>query len=256
MDQQREANGPGIRVGLERAFSKLGRGSRAQARDWILAGRVKVNGRVERFVYAWVDLEKDEITLDDRPLGVPEQKLYYLFHKPAGFLTARTDPASRATVYDLLPDFATWVFPAGRLDMDSEGALFLTNDGPLSGWLVSPESGIEKCYRVRLHRPLQEADRLALEAGIDLRGYRTRPAQVRPMPDEKPGPWAEIIIHEGKNRQVRRMFAARGYEVVRLIRVRIGPIELGDLPPGAWRPLTAAELAALRTLQQPGGSPV
>lgn len=252
MNSQHQTSGPGIRVGLERAFSKKGAGSRAQAREWILAGRVKVNGRVERFVYAWVDLEKDVITLDDKPLGAPEEKLYYLFHKPAGFLTTRTDPESRATVYDLLPDFATWVFPAGRLDMESEGALFLTNDGPMSGWLLSPGSGIEKCYRVRLHRALQEADRLALEAGIDLQGYRTRPAQVRLLPAEKNGHWAEIVIHEGKNRQVRRMFAARGYEVLRLIRVRIGPLELADLPAGAWRPLSAEELAALQSLRQQG----
>lgn len=252
MSPQQNVSGPGIRVGLERAFSKKGVGSRAQAREWILAGRVKVNGRVERFVYAWVDLEKDVITLDDRPLRSPEEKLYYLFHKPAGFLTTRTDPESRATVYDLLPDFATWIFPAGRLDMESEGALFLTNDGPMSSWLLSPESGIEKCYRVRLHRSLQEADRRALAAGIDLQGYRTRPAQIRVLPGEKPGHWAEIVIHEGKNRQVRRMFAARGYEVLRLIRIRIGPLELGGLPSGAWRPLTADELTALRALQKSG----
>jgi pseudouridine synthase len=242
---------PGQRVGLERAFSKKGIGSRMQAREWILAGRVKVNGRVEKFIYAWVDLEKDLITLDDKPLGAAEEKLYYLFHKPAGFLTARTDPESRATVYDLLPDFASWVFPAGRLDMDSEGALFLTNDGPMAGWLIAPESGVEKCYRVRIHRPLQEADRILLEQGIDLKGYRTRPARVRKL-DEKPGNWVEIIIHEGKNRQVRRMFAACGYEVVRLIRIRIGPLELGDLPPGAWRPLTPGEMALLRALQPSG----
>jgi len=250
--QNQEQSGPGVRVGLVRAFSKKGMGSRTQAREWILAGRVKVNGRVEKFIYAWVDLEKDQITLDDKPIGRVEEKLYYLFHKPAGFLTARVDQESRATVYDLLPGFATWVFPAGRLDMESEGALFLTNDGPMASWLVSPGSGVEKCYRVRIDRPLQESDRAALEKGVLIKNYRTLPARLGTLPEEKPGHWVEIVIHEGKNRQVRRMFAARGYEVVRLIRTRIGPLELGDLPPGAWRPITPAEMEAMRALQARG----
>lgn len=243
---------PGTRVGLVRAFSKKGIGSRTQAREWILAGRVKVNGRVEKFIYAWVDLEKDLITLDDRPVSQPEAKHYFLFHKPAGYLTARVDQSRRATIYDILPDFATWIFPAGRLDLESEGALLLTNDGPFAGWLLAPESGVEKCYRVRVDRPLQAADLAALEAGIDLRGYRTRPAQLALRPEIRPGHWADITIREGKNRQVRRMFAARGYEVQRLIRIRIGPLELGDLAAGAWRPLSSAELEALERLQHQG----
>jgi 23S rRNA pseudouridine2605 synthase len=246
-----DQSGPGVRVGLVRAFSKKGVGSRTQAREWILAGRVKVNGRIEKFIYAWVDLEKDLITLDDVPIAAPSEKLYFLFHKPAGYLTARIDQSSRATVYDLLPDFATWIFPAGRLDMDSEGALFLTNDGPMAGWLIAPESGIEKTYHARIDKPLRQEDLLALEQGILLKDYRTRPARVRFL-DKEQGNWVEMIIHEGKNRQVRRMFAARGYEVLQLIRTRIGPLLLGDLAPGAWRPLTPEELNALRNLHPRG----
>ncbi|MBN2357499.1 rRNA pseudouridine synthase [candidate division KSB1 bacterium] len=135
-------------------------GANFQLRKWILAGRVKVNGRVERLIYACVDLHQDIIELDDRPISSLSEKLYIRFHKPAGYLTTRTDAQNRPTIYDLLPSFATWVFPAGRLDMDSEGLLFLTNDGPLAEKLIRPDHHIVKTYEAQLNKPLQETDRL------------------------------------------------------------------------------------------------
>lgn len=240
---------PGTRVTLVRAFSKKGVGSRQQARDWILNGRVSVNGQIEKFLYAWVDLDQDVIALDGQPVGKSPEKIYLLFHKPAGYLTTRMDQKNRKTIYDLLPAFASWVFPVGRLDMDSEGALFLTNDGPMGEWLIHPDSHVSKIYHVCLDRPLQESHRLHLEAGVDLDDCRTKPAHVTPLESNDNSIWVAIQISEGKNRQVRRMFAAFGYQVIRLIRMQIGPLLLGELGPGEWRLLTADELAILENMR-------
>jgi 23S rRNA pseudouridine2605 synthase len=229
-----------------RAFTKKGIASRTQAREWIMQGRVKVNGKVEKFVYAWVDLRQDVISLDDQPLDSLAQKLYILFHKPVGYLTARVDLNNRPTIYDLLPAFATWVFPVGRLDLDSEGLLILTNDGPFGEKLSHPDSHVAKTYRVLIDRPLHEKDRKRLEKGIELGGYITRPAQVKVLPVAKNVFWIEMIIHEGKNRQVRRMLKAVDYRVLRLVRTHIGQVALADLPVGQWRYMTQEELADLQ----------
>jgi 23S rRNA pseudouridine2605 synthase len=239
---------PGTRVNLMRAFTKKGISSRTQARDYILAGRVAVNGRVEKMIYAWVDLLTDEISLDGRRLEQWGQKVYVLFYKPAGYLTVRVDEQNRPTIYDVLPEFSNWIFPIGRLDRDSEGLLLLTNDGPFGEWLTNPDSYVAKTYRVLLDRPLQEHHRYQLEQGVDLRGYLTRPAHVR-IPAAEKGHWAEITICEGKNRQVRRMFKVLDYNVQRLIRVRIGPVEMDELSSGQWRHLTAEELARFAALR-------
>ncbi len=238
---------PGTRVNLVRVFTKKGIGSRQQAREWILAGRVRVNGQVQRFIYTWVDLQKDVIELDGKPLEDVKEKIYLLFHKPAGYLTTRTDHQHRPTIYDLLPSFGVWVFPAGRLDMDSEGLLFLTNDGPFAEKLIHPDHGIFKTYEVQLNKPLQESDRLQLEQGVVLNGYQTKPAVVEYLL-QRDGHWVQIKISEGKNRQVRRMFDAVGYKVKRLIRTAIGPLKLEGLQPGQWRHLTSAELTAVTKL--------
>lgn len=237
-----------MRVTLVRAFTKKGIGSRTQAREWILNGRVKVNGQVQRFLYFWIDLSVDVIELDGQPIGDLAQKHYLVLNKPDGFLTTRVDQQGRPTIYDLLPTFATWIFPAGRLDMDSEGLLFLTNDGPLADWLVHPDSGVAKTYYVKLERALQENDRRLLQEGIQFPDYRTKPAEVA-LAKERPGNWVRIKICEGKNRQVRRMFEFCGYTVKRLIRTRIGPLKLGNLAPAKWRNLTGEELSELRALK-------
>lgn len=240
---------PGSRISLVRAFTKKGIGSRSQAREWILAGRVKVNGAVQRFIYTWVDLTQDIIALDDQPIGHLTDKIYILFHKPAGYLTTRMDQSGRATIYDILPAFSSWIFPAGRLDMDSEGLLFLTNDGPMSEWLIHPDSGIVKTYCAQLNKKLMEGDQHRLREGIEIDGYRTKPADVTLMTNSK-GNWAQIKISEGKNRQVRRMFEAVGYKVKRLVRTQIGPMALGDLPAGKWRYVNSEELSSLRNIKE------
>lgn len=255
------------RVMLLRALSKLGYCSRQQAKRAIQRGRVRVNDKIITNHTHWVNLYQDRIALDAQEVHGAEQLTYLMLNKPAGYVTTRRDNLNRPTVFDLLPlgNFnhttitpqALWIFPVGRLDYDSEGLLLFTNDGGLSEALTSPERHVPKVYRVQLdHLPTPEEIR-RLEAGVRLLDYVTLPAKIIvETSDEKtavnenatrsPAPWMQVSIHEGKNRQVRRMFAAVGCAVQRLIRIRFGPLALGDLPAGKSRELTATEVAALR----------
>lgn len=247
----------GQRIMLHRAFSKLGVGSRKQAVAWIISGRVHVDGATVRDPFTWVDLRRNRIRLDGRLLSASRPRVYLLLHKPPGYVTTREDERGRSTVYELLPQVGRWIFPVGRLDRDSEGLLLLTDDGPLAERLASPESGIEKTYRVWLDRPLAPEHRRRLEGGVDLEDGRTAPARVAPAKaggGAEGGYPVEIAIREGRNRQVRRMCAALGYRVLRLLRVRLGPLALGGLAAGAWRHLAAEEVERLRKVLRGGGS--
>ena len=248
-EKQENLTSPGTRVMLLRAFSKLGFASRKQAVEWIRAARVKVNGEVVQYPFYWVDIEQDIIALDDQPVTKRQGLQYILLHKPVGYLTTHQDQKGRPTVYDLLPDLGTWIFPVGRLDMDSEGLLLLTNDGPLGEWIIHPSSEIPKIYRVQIDQPLTEPHRNIFEAGMDLGKYITNPAQVKTLNSPSNEHWIEIKICEGKNRQIRLMLGALGYKVIRLIRTHIGPMELGKLASGKWRRLSARELEALSQLR-------
>jgi pseudouridine synthase len=248
---------------LLRALSKLGICSRQQARRAIHAGRVQVNGKVIMQHAHWVDLTRDSIMLDGQVARRTGRMIYLMLNKPAGYVTTRRDNLNRPTVFDLISPrreanepASPWAFPVGRLDYDSEGLLLFTNDGPLGDALASPERHVQKIYRVLLdHLPLPEELR-RLEQGVPILDYVTLPCQIEieaPPSDNdqvdkksQKGKWVRISIREGKNRQVRRMFAAVGSEVRRLIRIRFGPLELGDLPAGCWRELTAQEVNALR----------
>ncbi|MGH7599891.1 MAG: pseudouridine synthase [bacterium] len=255
------------RVMLLRALSKLGICSRQQAKRAIYAGRVQVNGKVITQHTHWVDLARDMIMLDGQLARRAEKMIYLMLNKPAGYVTTRRDNLNRPTVFDLisprgeanetaLSSQSPWVFPVGRLDFDSEGLLLFTNDGPFGDALASPERHVHKVYRVLLdHLPsLEELRRL--EQGIPILDYVTLPCKIAieaaaSNNDEvgkrsQKSEWVRISIREGKNRQIRRMFAAAGCEVRRLIRMRFGPLELGDLAAGHWRELTAHEINALR----------
>lgn len=229
---------------LERVLSKAGLGSRTEARKWVGEGRVKVNGRVEGDPNRWVDLERDRITFDDEPLQAAE-RVYLLLNKPAGYVTTYRDPERRPTIYDLLPDRDRYLFPVGRLDLDTSGLLILTNDTAFAERMTNPAYHVPKRYEVKASRHLREEELERLRAGIELRDGPTRPAAVKRLREPGGKTVFEITITEGRNRQVRRMVEALEAKVVSLRRTAIGSLELGELESGATRALTAAEVEAL-----------
>jgi pseudouridine synthase len=247
--------------------------SRREAERRIAAGRVLVNGSVATDPSRWIDPATDLVVVDGRRAGDDTPRVVLAFHKPRGVVTTRTDPGGRPTVYDALgealrvapagaPDRPGWVFPVGRLDRDSSGLLILTNDHRLGERLTSPAHHVPKAYHARVAGvPDAEALR-ALREGLPIGGGEvTRPAKVRVLgtprggagssgPEVQGSTWLELVLTEGKNRQVRRMGAAVGHEVLELVRVRIGRLSLGDLAPGEWRELGPDEI--LRLQASPG----
>jgi len=229
---------------LERVLSKAGLGSRTEARSWIGAGRVRVNGRVVQSPDHWVDFERDRVTLDGRPVRA-SKKIYILLYKPKGYLTTYTDPEGRPTVYDLVKDAGVWLVPVGRLDLDTSGLLVMTNDTQFAERLTNPEYEVPKTYQVKCADLLDDSQIERLRAGVDLSDGPTRPAVVQRLRDAGKHTHLELTITEGRNREVRRMIEAIGSKVLKLVRVAIGPVRIGDLPIGKWRELTEAELRAL-----------
>ena len=229
---------------LERVLSKAGLGSRTEARAWIGAGRVRVNGRVVRDPDHWVDMERDPVTFDGKPVR-GGAKVYILLYKPAGYLTTYRDPEGRPTVYDLIKDVDGWVFPAGRLDLDTSGLLVLTNDTQFAERLTNPDHKMPKTYQVKCATLLPDEQLERLRTGVELNDGPTRPAVVARLRDSGRHTFLEMTIAEGRNRQVRRMLEAVGSRVLKLVRTAIGPVRIGDLPIGKWRPLEPRELEAL-----------
>lgn len=225
---------------LERVLSKAGAGSRTEARKWIGAGRVKVNGKVIANPDHWVDLERDRILFDGKPLQ-KAKAAYVLLYKPTGYLTTYDDPQGRATIYDLLPDQDRYLFPVGRLDLDTSGLLILTNDTAFAERMTNPDYKVPKTYLVKASKLLSDEDLDRLRNGIELKDGPTRPAIVNRIGPKK----FEITITEGRNRQVRRMVEALDAKVLKLVRIAIGEIRIGKLEIGKMRELTAAEVRAL-----------
>jgi 23S rRNA pseudouridine2605 synthase len=237
-----EANRP-IKT-LERVFSKAGLGSRTDARSWIGGGRVRVNGQVIRNPDHWVDLGRDRVTLDGKPLRAPA-KSYVALYKPKGYITSYGDPLGRPTVYDLVGDAGTWLSPVGRLDLDTSGLLLLTNDTEFAERITNPEHKVPKTYQLKAATLLTEEQIEQLRQGVTLSDGPTRPAAVTRLRDGARHTFLEITISEGRNRQVRRMIEAVGSKVLKLVRIAIGPVRLSDLPIGTWRALTDEEIRAL-----------
>jgi len=229
---------------LERVISKAGLGSRTEARRWIAAGRVCVNGRKIQTPDYWVDFARDRVTLDDKPVQ-PGKKIYLLLYKPKGYLTAYKDPEGRPTVYDLMSAVDQWVFPVGRLDLDSSGLLILTNDSQFAERLTNPVHNAPKTYQVKASTLLTEEQLDKLRSGVTLSDGPTRPAMVKRLRDAAKYTYLEITLTEGRNRQVRRMLEAVGSKVLKLVRTAIGPVRIGDLPIGKHRLLTEAEIRQL-----------
>ncbi|MFN0167892.1 MAG: pseudouridine synthase [Bryobacteraceae bacterium] len=236
---------------LDRVLSRAGIGSRTEARQWIGAGRVTVNGRKIQTPDHWVDVDRDRVSLDGRPIRAA-RKRYLLLYKPTGYLTTYKDPQGRPTVYDLLADVEEWVFPAGRLDFDTSGLLILTNDTEFGDRLTDPHYKVPKTYLVKASTRLSDEQLDRLRHGVALNDGPTLPARVERLRDSEKYTHLELTITEGRNRQVRRMIEAIGSKVLKLVRTAIGPIRIGDLAIGKWRELTVEEL---RRLQRERRSP-
>jgi pseudouridine synthase len=234
---------------LDRVISKAGLGSRSEARRWIGAGRVRVNGKLVQTPDHWVDPEHDRVVLDGKPLRA-EAKRYILLYKPKGYITSYRDPQRRPTVYDLLGDLGTFVRTVGRLDLDTSGLLLLTNDNDFIERIANPESKVPKTYLVKTSTLLGDGELEKLREGVELSDGLTLPAQVRRVRDSAKYSFIEVTITEGRNRQVRRMIEAIGSKVLKLVRTAIGPIEIGSLQIGKWRDLTAAERTQLGIPEQ------
>ncbi|MGD0360815.1 MAG: pseudouridine synthase [Bryobacteraceae bacterium] len=230
---------------LERVLSKAGLGSRTEARSWIGAGRVRVNGRVIQTPDHWVDLDGDRVTLDGKPVR-GSRKIYLLLYKPKGYLTTYTDPQGRPTVYDLVHDAGAWLVPVGRLDLDTTGLLIMTNDTEFGERLTNPEYKVAKTYQAKCADRLSDDQIARLRSGVELSDGPTRPALAERLRDSGKYTHIELTIGEGRNRQVRRMVEAVGSKVIKLVRVAIGPVRIGDLQIGKWRHLTEGEVRALR----------
>lgn len=229
---------------LERVLSKAGLGSRVEARRWIHARRVKVNGQVIENPDHWIDLERDAVLFDDKPLQARDL-MYVLLYKPTGYLTTYKDPEGRPTVYDLLGDAGTFLSTVGRLDFKTSGLLLMTNDNAFAERVTNPKSHVPKTYLVKASTRLTDAQLDQLRNGVTLDDGPTRPALVTRLRDSEKYTHFEITLTEGRNRQVRRMVEALDSHVLKLVRVQIGTIAIGALPIGRWRMLTAEEVASL-----------
>ena len=229
---------------LERVLSKAGLGSRTEARKWIGAKRVKVNGKVIQTPDHWVDLERDRVTLDGQPVCA-SKRIYLLLYKPKGYLTTYRDPEGRPTVYDLIQDVGQWLVPVGRLDQDTSGVLLLTNDTRFAEQVTNPDYKIPKTYLVKSSTRLSEEQIEQLKRGVILKDGPTQPAEVKRVRDSGKYSFIEISIREGRNRQVRRMIEAIGSKVLKLVRTEIGGLSIGELPIGKYRELTPAEVKRL-----------
>ncbi len=232
---------------LQKYLAHAGVASRRKAEEFIAAGHVRVNGSVVRELGTSV-AESDRIELAGKVVTIPDVKRYLVLNKPAKVMTTMRDPGGRRTVASLIPHDGGRVVPVGRLDYDTAGVLLMTNDGELAHVLTHPRYGVEKTYRAVVRGRLQGDDMKRFLEGMRLDDGRSEPAKVRVV---RAGPAAsevDVTIHEGRNRQVRRMFEATAHPVISLVRLRFGPLSLGDLRLGTWREATDRELAALHAI--------
>ena len=233
------------RVGLARALSKLGYCSRSQAMELIRAGRVTLNGTTRRDPETPAHLERDRIQVDRHSVR-SESKIYLMLNKPRGVVTTASDEKGRDTVYSLLGAGLPWVAPVGRLDKASEGLLLLTNDSEWAARISDPETHLEKTYHVQVGAVVDENFLAEMRNGIKtVNGEILRAKRAAVLRSGKHNTWLEIILDEGKNRQIRRMMEAAGMEVLRLVRVAVGPLILGKLAKGGCRALSSDEKRAL-----------
>ncbi len=232
---------------LQKYLASCGVASRRAAEKLIAEGHVSVDGYTVTEMGTQVQ-EGQAVLVDGRPVAPEARKVYIIYHKPAGEVTTASDPEGRSTVLDKFRDFPVRLYPVGRLDYDSEGLLLLTNDGDLTEHMLHPSREVEKVYLARVSNQVTQQEARRLECGVMVDGRKTARAKVRLL-DVKPLYTDMLVtIHEGRNRQVRKMVEQVGHQVVLLRRVRFGPLKLGELPRGMWRELTGEELAQLKRL--------
>ena len=227
---------------LQKLLAQAGLCSRREAERWIDDGRVTVNGK-KASVGDKADPRRDKIFVDGKPIGGAEEKVYLMLYKPRGYVTTLHDERGRKTVADLVASLGERLYPVGRLDLDSEGLLILTNDGEIANCLMHPSHEITKTYEVDVAGGDLAAAAEVMHAVTELEGYRVRPAEVTVLAPDR----LSVTIHEGRNRQVRRLCALAGLRVLRLVRVAEGELRLGTLAPRRWRELTDKEVAYLKS---------
>ena len=234
---------------LQKIIAATGHCSRRRAEELISAGRVLVDGHVAELGEK-ADAESSSILIDGKPLEAAEKLVYVLLNKPLGTVTTLSDPEGRPVVTDLVSDLHVRLFPVGRLDINTSGLLLLTNDGDLANRLAHPSHQVDKRYLVKLRGQLSEESKRQLEEGVKLEDGMTSPAKVDNLRYRGGHTWFELVIHEGRNRQVRRMCEALGHQVSRLVRIGYAFLTLGDLAPGQKRELTDREIARLKQLDK------
>lgn len=254
-ERSRVAAGPNREEGLhsgerlQKVLARAGMGSRRTAENLIAEGRVTVGGEVA-VLGRRVDPERDRIAVDGVAVSASGDIVTYLLNKPAGVVSTASDPQARETVVELVPDEPR-VFPVGRLDVETEGLLVLTNDGDLAQRLTHPSHGVEKAYLAEVDGVPTRATLRRLREGVELDDGPTAPAEAHLVQSRAGSAAVELVIHEGRNRQVRRMLDAVGHPVRRLVRTRIGPLTDPSLAPGSWRPLAYDEIRSLYAASEP-----
>ncbi len=238
-----------MQVRLQKLIALAGITSRRHAEDLIVAGQVTVNGKVVTELGTKADPEDDHIKVRGRlinPLLSKREKTYLLLNKPKGYLTSMADPEGRPLVTELIPASRGRLHPVGRLDFNTEGLLLLTNDGDFTDHITAARNRIEKVYEVKVKGEPPESAINRLRRGVELEdGERTAPAAIRRVEETRTNAWFQVVLHQGRNQQIRRMFDAIGHSVLKLQRVAIGPLRDEKLTPGSWRPLTASEVKRL-----------
>ena len=226
---------------LQKILARAGVASRRGAEELIRSGRVTVNGQVVQTMGLKVDPSRDVVACNGQPINF-EQKIYVLVNKPAGYVTTLADPQGRPVVVDLVADFPQRLFPVGRLDLDTEGALLMTNDGELGNFILHPRYEVNKTYEALVVGSPTPEELRRLEMGVEIDGQRTRPADIRVLDRRGQRTLVEVVIHEGKKRQVRKMFQAINHRVIHLKRTAYGQLRLGRLAPGKYRILATDDL--------------
>lgn len=231
---------------LQKFIAECGIASRRNAEKIIEDGRVRVNGEIVDFMGCVIDPDCDVVEVDGRVIKTEGKKYYIMLHKPKNYVTTVSDDLGRPTVMELVRDINARIYPVGRLDFDTTGLLIMTNDGDFANILTHPKHDVNKTYIARIDRPLSEDELEKLQKGIDLDGVKTAPAKAENIKRPQKGYEVKITIHEGRNRQVRRMLDAVGVNVMSLKRISVGSLTLGNLPEGKWRRLSDAEINKLR----------